>query len=124
MKNILYLLIITSSLYGCGIFGPSKGSNDTTKPIPLPPIKINNDNMATRVNESQLDIEKPAKSENTVKAKPRIQEERSLGGTVEQIKVNNKHLPDYYVYPSTEQNLNNNNQPNKDITTPSWQINW
>jgi len=56
---------------------------------------------------------------------PRIQEERDPnGGTVEEIKVNNKNLPSYYVYPAQQQNYNIYQVPDRSIATPNWQINW
>ncbi|HMT03038.1 MAG TPA: hypothetical protein PKD00_06985 [Burkholderiales bacterium] len=126
MRKILCLLIANTTLCGCNILGPSKGSNDTAKPAPLPPNQITKETVNLKTSSSQpIVIEKNNYQENnSVERKPRIQEERSIGGTVKQIKVNNKNLPDYYIYPSPQQNFDNNTPPNKNITTPSWQINW
>ena len=125
MKKILYLLIANTALYGCNVFGPSKGSNDTAKPVPLPPNQITKETENLKTSSHPIVIEKNNYPENPPsEKKPRIQEERSIGGTVKQIKVNNKNLPDYYIYPSPQQNFDNNTPPNKNITTPSWQINW
>ena len=58
-------------------------------------------------------------------ATDRIQEERGVGGTVNQIKVENKgDIPTYYINPPLQQDLNLNSAPNKSVATPSWQINW
>ncbi len=55
----------------------------------------------------------------------RIQEERGAGGTVNQIKVENKgDIPPYYINPPLQQDLNLNSAPNKSVATPSWQIDW
>jgi len=78
--------------------------------------------------ESGIDLKKINALQNTDESNnnqnSRIQEDRGNGGTVTQIKVDNKQFPDYYINQPLDQNLNTNSSPNKDVTTPSWKINW
>lgn len=53
----------------------------------------------------------------------RIEEDRNAG-EVELIKVNNRNLPAYYIYPTQQQNYNTNRTPDQNISPPNWQISW
>ena len=126
-KHLLFLTGIIT-LVGCSIFS----GNNNYPTIPLPPQKTNASDAATPV------IPNPAQTKNNA-SKPQasaigsnvptshtkvIKEERS-NGQVTQIKVENGNaLPDYYMYPSQQQNLNTNSTPDKNLSTPSWQISW
>jgi hypothetical protein len=118
------LLALTTSLLviGCSVFG-GKQAPET---IPLPPKNLNNsapimlpqpgnaarpiisESAAAMANESQATRFK------------RITEQRSPGGAVNKITVDNPSggLPDYTLTPNQQDN-NTSNNPDK-ITTPSW----
>lgn len=131
-KTNFFLTIGIALVTGCSLFGTN--SNDShIRTIPEPPQKIS-DNDAKQVaanrnvgnsrrSESIVnELEEEKEKEENV---PRIQEERDPnGGTVEEIKVNNKNLPSYYVYPAQQQNYNIYQVPDRSIATPNWQINW
>ncbi|MFN8770972.1 MAG: hypothetical protein ACK5Z5_00510 [Neisseriaceae bacterium] len=54
----------------------------------------------------------------------KFEERKIYGGTVTEIKINNRgNLPSYYLYPNQPQNQNINNQQ-LNISTPTWQISW
>ncbi len=126
MNNKYLLLVATAGIIftSCSLFGNTSNSYPT---IPLPPQKIDESNTVVAVKESS-----PKSGSSTPKSSPAIiyqgkrtiQEDRS-NGTVTQIKVDNgNNLPDYYMYPSQQQDLNTNSTPGKDLSTPSWQISW
>ena len=55
---------------------------------------------------------------------PRIEEQRGNGGAVTSIKINNRgNIPNYYIYPNQQPNQNVND-PQRNISTPTWQLNW
>ena len=126
------LSMVSITVTGCSIFGGDSNSSQIPT-IPEPPQKISQNDAklvaanrntggskrsANIVNELEKDKEK---EEN----QPRIQEERNPnGGEVEEIKVNNKNLPSYYIYPAQQQNWNISQLPDQSIATPNWQINW
>lgn len=122
-KKIAGICLLSACLIAsCGVFG-----NNNIPTIPLPPQKTNAsdaakvNNAKPKTNASQT----VQQMGGSTTPPPRIQEDRSTGGTVDQIKVNNPgDIPDYYIYPSQGQNLNINNQPDKNLATPSWQISW
>ena len=119
----LNLVLLTFT--GCSIFGGGSSSSQIPT-IPEPPQKISQNDAklvaanrntggsqrsANIVNELEEDKEK---EEN----QPRIQEERNPnGGEVEEIKVNNKNLPSYYIYPAQQQNWNISQLPDQSIST-------
>ena len=117
---------------GCGMFG----TNSQVPTIPEPPQKVSqNDARLVNANRNIGNVDSTKRSENIRKEledekekeenEPRIQEERNAnGGEVEEIKVNNKNLPPYYIYPAHQQNWNVNPLPDQSIATPNWQINW
>ena len=54
----------------------------------------------------------------------RIQEQRANGGAITSIKVNNRgNIPNYYIYPNQQQNQNVND-PQRNISAPTWQFSW
>jgi hypothetical protein len=121
MKLIAAILLSTVS--SCAWFGGTQ--NDTEIPtISAPPQKINASNAT-------MPVIPPNNASGTaktqVKSKPkneqRIQEDRA-NGVVNEIKVNNKNLPSYYIYPTQQQNYDYNRIPDENITTPNWQISW
>jgi hypothetical protein len=82
-------------------------------------IESNPTNVINNSSESSLSLQQ--NNQNNAKI---IKEQRNNGNIV-QIKVdNNNRLPNYYVYPSQQEKLNINNNPDKNVATPSWQINW
>lgn len=110
-------------IVGCSMFT----GNNSYPTIPLPPQKINASDAVMPANQGKkITASHPLSSEplggNTNHRT--IQEERS-NGQVTQIKVDNGNdIPDYYMYPSQQQNLNTNSTPDKNLSTPSWQISW
>ena len=126
MNNKYLLLLATTSIIftSCSLFGNTSNRYPT---IPLPSQKINeSDTVATVKENATKTNSNTSQSSSTVtyKSKRTIQEDRS-NGTVTQIKVDNGNiLPDYYMYPSQQQDLNTNSTPGKDLSTPSWQISW
>ncbi len=103
--------------------------------IPKPPTNLNsstNDMSATTINPapnkktvSSLDVNSNESIRNNGYVPfTKIEEAKANGGVVTEIKVNNRgDVPDYYLYPNQQQNLNINN-PQKSISTPTWQFNW
>ncbi len=125
MNNKYLLLIATSIIFtSCSLFGNTSNSYPT---IPLPPQKISESDTAIAVKESALKHNSSAPQGSNPVTYPNqrtIQEYRS-NGTVTQIKVDNGNdIPDYYMYPSQQQDLNTNSTPGKDLSIPSWQISW
>lgn len=130
LMAIVFILGLSS---GCGLFGG--GANGPSMVAP-PPQKVGDGDLKTIVNATPAELNnknynatgnKSASSASAVtRNQPRIQEGRSAGGTVSEIKVNNKgDIPDYYIYPSQqEQNSVVNTRPDMNVSTPNWQINW
>ena len=124
--NNKYLLFIAIGIIftSCSLFG---NTNNNYPTIPLPPQKVNESDTAVAVKESATKTNSntlQSSSPVTYQGKRTIQEDRS-NGTVTQIKVDNGNdIPDYYMYPSQQQDLNTNSTPGKDLSTPSWQISW
>ena len=120
-----YTFLLTTGfiLTSCSLFGSTPNNNYPT--IPLPPQKIAASDAVAAV----IDTKKKESATQAVPApvydnQRTIQEDRS-NGTVTQIKVDNgDDIPDYYMYPSQQQNLNTNSTPDKNLSTPSWQISW
>jgi hypothetical protein len=125
-KKYLLLPICGCILTGCSLFGSNNNNYPT---IPLPPQKISESDTAIAVNPvgNKSSASHPLASSPMPEARTNqrtIQEERS-NGAVTQIKVDNGNdIPDYYMYPSQQQNLNTNSTPDKNLSTPSWQISW
>ncbi len=125
MNNKYLLLIATSIIFtSCSLFGNNSNNYPT---IPLPPQKVDESNTAVAVKESTSKASSSTAQGSppvTYQNKRTVQEDRA-NGTVTQIKVDNgNNLPDYYMYPSQQQDLNTNSTPGKDLSTPSWQISW
>lgn len=123
-----YLLIIIASIIftGCAWFGMQNDSQIPT--ISAPPQKLNESNAAMPIippnNASGAAKAKAASNDSeNMQNQQRIQEDRS-NGVVDQIKVNNKNLPSYYIYPSQQQNYDVNNIPDQNVVAPNWQISW
>ncbi len=54
----------------------------------------------------------------------KVEEVRGAGGSVSELKINNRgELPSYYIYPTPQPDLNINNQQ-RNISSPTWQISW
>ena len=131
MRNYLLLLTIgiCFNLYSCS---NTKKSNMPNIPPPPQNINITHNNIdIDDVEESATThVKMTTESKNTTEIthesnQQRIEEDRGLGGSVSQIKVDNKgKIPSYYIYPPLQQDLNLNSAPNKSVATPSWQINW
>lgn len=121
-----YICILTSSfiLTSCSLFGNTPSNNYPTIPLP-PPKKTAASDTAASVIDTKKNASTPQATITPTYVNQRtIQEDRS-NGTVTQIKVNNGNdIPDYYMYPSQQQNLNTNSTPDKNLSTPSWQISW
>ncbi|MFN7095186.1 MAG: hypothetical protein ACK4M7_07460 [Burkholderiales bacterium] len=123
LKNLLILVSTCVILIGCSLFTDPEQDIPT---ISTPPHKPNASNVGlsyppAKLNTSQARISTTAKGTRI----QRIVENRSSGGTIDQIKIDNPgDIPDYYIYPSQQQNLNIINQQDNDIATPNWQISW
>lgn len=125
---------VLALLNGCSLFG--SGASADEAPIVSPPKKVGSNDLTTVVNITPAELNsknhnvpttsKKAVSSSSVVSEPRIQEERKNGGVVSEIKVNNKgDVPDYYIYPSQQQQDSVvNNRPDMNVSTPNWQINW
>ena len=121
MKTCCTLVILTLIIIGCSVFDNTPINYPT---IPLPPQKTNASDAIMPVNLGKVKDITTSKTVRANKDKRTIEEDRS-NGQVTQIKVDNGNsMPDYYMYPSQQQNLNINSTPDKDLSTPSWQINW
>jgi hypothetical protein len=127
MPNSITLLLLA----GCGIFGSSSSSQAST--ISEPPQKVSQKdanlviaNRNTDTSQRSKNIENELEEDKEKEERqPRIQEERNPnGGEVEEIKVRNKNLPSYYIYPAKKQNWGITQIPDQNISTPNWQISW
>ena len=147
MKNInnILLTIIATVLvsifccYGCSsttytntTTNPSRDALSDVSSPPPPPRNI--DAAINTTSHNKADSSTPAKSilsKGTIPTKhkvitntSRIEEDR-VNGKVTEIKVRNRgNMPDYYIYPSPQQDMNINNQPDRNMSTPTWQIRW
>jgi len=120
----LCLPIGYSLIAGCSLFSNNNNGGTDYTTIPLPPQKLNASNAAMPAKPGRVKTQESSaslSSQSPQQPYQRIQEDRS-NGTVTEIKVDNRDLPDYYIYPTNPQEGNGNN-PNT-ISTPSWQINW
>jgi hypothetical protein len=114
LKHNLLLACISISFITIGV------SCTTTNPrnIPTPP------NMVVKNPESSITTKSTARQNNRYEPLTTIEEGRNNGGIVTQIKVNNRgDIPDYYIYPTQQYNLNINN-PQRNMVPPTWQLNW
>ena len=108
-------------------------NNEMAVAIPAPPQSLNaplgkinivDDDASPASSSNTSNVESATRPESE-SSQRHIEEDRSIGGTITQIKVENKgNLPNYYINPSLQQDLNLNSAPNKSVATPSWQINW
>lgn len=124
-------ILISLVLCGCANwFGTS--SKDQSIPITtLPPPQHITESNAAQASSVPATIPGKKSSSGTHTApgayshtaQQRIEENRNAG-EVEQIKVNNRNLPSYYIYPTQQQNYNTNKIPDQNISTPNWQISW
>jgi hypothetical protein len=120
-----------------GIFIISITNSCTTSKlqnIPTPPHNIaTKDSISITNNFSTIPMQKQIESStNTSQVNQNnlyipittIKEQRMNGGFVTQIKIDNRgKIPDYYIYPTGQQNLNINN-PQRNMATPTWQLSW
>ena len=133
-KTCFYIPLVTCILLtGCGIFGGAENSSEGTDytTIALPPQKLTASDIAKRptpteekTHTTSSGTQRNASQTSYTNSYPqRIQEDRS-NGTVTEIKVDNKDLPDYYMYPKQSNTPANNGSNSNNISTPSWQISW
>ncbi len=118
-------VLITLSFFigGCAWFGTSQTDQGVTT-ISAPPQK-------TDASDATMPIVPHSNASGTAKTQvssqpanpPRIEEDRE-NGVVNEIKVNNRNLPSYYIYPTQQQNYDYNRIPDENVTTPNWQISW
>lgn len=135
MKNCYnmkkYFLILVTGIIiigwfnvaGCSIFK----TNSDYPTIPLPPQKTNeSDAVMPQTSNTKQIASQALNSSSTINSNRQTISETRANGEVTQIKVDNGNndLPDYYMYPSQQQDLNTNSAPDKNLSTPSWQINW
>lgn len=122
MRKCFFWLLNSSVLFAC--------SNTGNKPqynIPAPP---KNFMVESNVVSPQINKNTPHSLQNLKSQNPRyqpfskIQEIRGNGGSVSEIRINNRgDIPNYYIYPNQQPDLNINNQQ-RNISTPTWQLNW
>lgn len=122
-----YVLVVLGGLIigGCAWIGTQNDSQIRT--IEAPPQKISESNAVMPIivpsNASGTAKTSIATSDNDSQPQQRIEEDRS-NGVVDQIKVNNRNLPSYYIYPSQQQNYDTTRIPDQNVTAPNWQISW
>ncbi|MBP9743408.1 MAG: DUF2782 domain-containing protein [Burkholderiales bacterium] len=117
------IIITWFSVTGCSIFKP----NNDYSTIPLPPQKTSeSDAVMPQTVDSKKTASQALNSSPALNNNRQTISETRANGEVTQIKVDNgdNYLPDYYMYPSQQQDLNTNSAPDKNLSTPSWQINW
>jgi hypothetical protein len=120
--NLLFLSGCPILISGCAWFGIQSDTGIPT--ISAPPEKISESDAAMPVVVPPDAQNSKAKKELNKPNRPRVQEERD-NGVVNQIRVNNKNLPSYYIYPTQQQpNYDYNRIPDENISTPNWQISW
>lgn len=125
MKHLIIILGFAILIDGCAWLGMENDSGIPT--IAAPPQRVAESNAAMPIIPNNKQNSSGAKTQamqnNSKRNQPRIEEERS-NGVVDQIKVNNKDLPSYYIYPTQQQNYNYNFIPDQNVSAPTWQISW
>jgi hypothetical protein len=122
--GIIVAAILLSTVGGCASWFGGGTQSDAGIPISAPPQKINESNATMPIiPPNNASSTAKAQVNNTTKNAPHIQEDRE-NGVVDEIKVNNKNLPSYYIYPTQQQNYNHNPIPDANVTAPNWQISW
>lgn len=117
-----FLIILLSALIGgCAWFGMQSDSQIPT--ISAPPQKLAESNAVMPIIKPTASGTAKAQTTNDTASQARIQEDRT-NGVVDQIKVNNKNLPSYYIYPTQQQNYDYNRIPDENVVAPNWQISW
>ena len=120
-------------LLSMGLFGCTTNHNPNN--IPKPPQNINGNNAISVtkpvvtpapnkvIASSPIYSNESSQNDTTVPFK-RIEEQRGNGGAVTSIKINNKgNIPNYYIYPNQQPNQNVND-PQRNISSPTWQLSW
>lgn len=116
------LIWLSLLISGCAWFGTQTDAGIPTISAPPERVKESDAVMPVIPDENASGTAKTAPKSST-QNQPRIQEERE-NGVVNEIKVNNKNLPSYYIYPTQQQNYDYNRIPDENVTTPNWQISW
>lgn len=121
--NICSIVIIILLIIGCTSWiGYQSDSQIPT--IVAPPKKLEQNDTSRTITTSNKKTPSSTITKNkSVESQERIEEDRE-NGIVDQIKVNNKDMPSYYIYPTQPQNYNTNPIPDRNVSTPNWQINW
>ncbi|MCC2624238.1 MAG: hypothetical protein K0R14_111 [Burkholderiales bacterium] len=109
---------------GCAWFS-SPQNDQGVMTIDAPPQKVSSADATMPIVPPPANASGAAKTQATAQPtnQPRIQEDRE-NGVVNEIKVNNRNLPSYYIYPTQQQNYDYNRIPDENVTTPNWQISW
>jgi hypothetical protein len=123
IKTYILITLLGILIGGCAWFNSPQNDPGVTT-ISAPPQKIS-------PTDATMPIVPPTNASGTAKTQvssqpknqPRIQEDRE-NGVVNEIKVNNRNLPSYYIYPTQQQNYDYNRIPDENVTTPNWQITW
>ena len=120
------LLISRTSICLLILVGCSNASKKTPADIPPPPQNLSKVESATpQINKNYPRSLQHFESQGSdYQPFSKVNEIRSNGGGVSEIKINNRgDLPSYYLYPNQQPEQNINNQQ-RNISTPTWQLNW
>lgn len=120
----LNIFILSILLGACSMMG----NTNSVENVPTPPQNLNPNNVANPViappgNSNGKPTASVTKS-SKIGPTQRIQEQKSYGGEVEEVKVNNiNKVPPYYIYP--KQSGVDANAPSSDtVSTPNWKVSW
>ena len=122
-RILIAVIWLSLGVYGCAWFGSTQPNDSQIPTISAPVQKVDANQAAMPV--IPANDNSTAKSQQVTNSQnnERIQEDRE-NGVVNEIKVNNKNLPSYYIYPTQQQNYDYNRIPDENVTTPNWQISW
>lgn len=126
ISKFLNIIVLSTLLGACSMM--SQNTTSSVENVPKPPQNLNPNNVAAPVvvppgNNNGKPNASAAKS-SKLGPTQRIQEQKSYGGEVEEVKVNNiNKVPPYYIYP--KQSGVDANAPSSDtVSTPNWKVSW
>ncbi|MEN9947157.1 MAG: hypothetical protein RLZZ293_1543 [Pseudomonadota bacterium] len=132
-QTIMWLIINSTLLVSCASWWGSGRQADEN--IPLPPKNLTNNanNSPAIILPQPSNMKQPNISESNanlanesqITRNKRFTEQRSNGGVVNKVIVNNPQhgLPDYYLAPNLQQQTDTNNNPDK-LSPATWQWSW
>ena len=134
-KMLLYLMIFGIIGSGCSNLDNNSANNTHANNANVNTHEIHSPQQPKMVNKNAEVV--PQINTNTARSLKKfedikvtdskfskVEEIRGAGGGISELKINNRgELPSYYIYPTSQPDLNINNQQ-RNISSPTWQISW